>query len=191
LSTIVFCVTSAVKLFGSLPVDGKNNLLVDEPTTYLRWSHHPVLSHPFFGSQTCFDICSRVQHSQKQSALLVANGPTSQQKSWFGWEVQKNIVPKLTHNICLLQSLLTSNCDFRAIIHEDKSNTTSLLHALDNNMLILDANQDLIINRLDTLAVQNAAILCIPPHPYHPSKITDDITGITLPYYAFSLFSLI
>ncbi len=52
LSAIVFRVTSAVKLLGSLPVDDKNNLLVDEPAIYLRWSHHPVLSHPFFGSQT-------------------------------------------------------------------------------------------------------------------------------------------
>jgi hypothetical protein len=33
------------------------------------------------------------------------------------------------------------------------------LHALDHNIHILDANQDLIINRLDTLAVQNAAIM--------------------------------
>jgi hypothetical protein len=130
----------------------------------------------------------------------VANDPTSQQKSWFGREGQKNIVPKLTHNICLLQSLLTSNREFRAIIHEDKSNTTSLLHALDHNIHIHDANQDLIINRLDTLAVQNAAnmshfsittALCIPPHPYHPSKITDKVAGIPLPYYASSLFSLI
>jgi hypothetical protein len=73
--------------------------------------------------------------------------------------VQKNIVPKLTHNIRLLQSLLTSNRAFRAVIHEDKTNMTSLLHALDHNIHILDANQDMIINRLDTLAVQNAAIM--------------------------------
>jgi hypothetical protein len=32
-------------------------------------------------------------------------------------------------------------------------------HALDHNIHILDANQDLIISRLDTLAVQNAAIM--------------------------------
>jgi hypothetical protein len=88
--------------------------------------------------------------------------------------VQKNIVPKLTHNICLLQSLLTSNREFRAIIHEDKSNTTSLLHALDCNIHILDANQDLIINRLDSLAVQNAAIMS------HFS-ITTDQHSVSLP----------
>jgi hypothetical protein len=117
LSAIVFRVTRAVKLLASLPVDDKNNLLVDEPAIYLCWSHHPVLSQPFFGSQTFFDICFQVQHSQKQSALLVANNPTSQQKSWFGREGQKNIVPKLTHNIGLLQSLLTSNREFRAAIH--------------------------------------------------------------------------
>jgi hypothetical protein len=111
LSAIVFRVTSVVTLLASLPVDDKNNLLVDGLAIYLRWSHHPILSHPFFGSQTFFDICSRVQHSQKQSTLLVANDPTSQRKSWFGREVQKNIVSKLTHNIGLLQSLLTSNRD--------------------------------------------------------------------------------
>jgi hypothetical protein len=89
-------------------------------------------------------------------------------------EVQKNIVPKLTHNIRLLQSLLTSKREFRAIIHEDKSNMTSLLHALDHNIHILDANQDLVINRLDTLAVQNAAIMS------HFS-ITTDQHSVSLP----------
>jgi hypothetical protein len=34
----------------------------------------PFYPFPFFVSQTFFDICcSRVQHSQKQSALLLAN----------------------------------------------------------------------------------------------------------------------
>jgi hypothetical protein len=36
LPAIVFRVTSAVKLLASLPVDDKNNLLVDEPAIHLR-----------------------------------------------------------------------------------------------------------------------------------------------------------
>jgi hypothetical protein len=176
LSAIVFRVTSAVKLLASLPVDDKNNLLVDEPAIYLRWSHHPVLSLPFFRSQTFFDICSRVQHSQKQSALLLANDPTSEQKSWFGREVQKNIVPKLTHNIRLLQSIITSNREFRSVIHQDKTNTISLLHNLDHNIHTLDGNHDMIITRLDTLAAQNAAIMShfsiTADHSLSPSTLT-------------------
>jgi hypothetical protein len=107
----------------------------------------------------------------------VAYDPTSQQTGWFGREVQKNIVPKLTHNIRLLQSLLTSDREFRAAIHDDKTNTTSLFHALDHNIHILDANQDLIITRLDTLAIQNAAIMShfsitMDQHPVSPPTPT-------------------
>jgi hypothetical protein len=143
----------------SLPVDDKNNLLVDSPAIYLWWSHHPVRYLPFFVSQTFFDICLRVQYIQKQSALLLANNLSAQQKSWFGGEVQKNIVPKLTHNTRLLQSIITGTREFREAIHQENSTVISLLHTLDHNIHYLDESQDIIITRLDTLAAQNAAIM--------------------------------
>jgi hypothetical protein len=52
LLAVGFHVSSTVKLLALLPVDDKNNLLVDSPAIYLWWSHHPVLSLPFFVSQT-------------------------------------------------------------------------------------------------------------------------------------------
>jgi hypothetical protein len=89
----------------------------------------------------------------------LANHPSAQQKSWFGQEVQKNIVPKLTHDTRLLQSIITGNREFREATHQGNSTVFSLLHTLDHNINSLDESQETIITRLDTLAAQNAAIM--------------------------------
>jgi hypothetical protein len=140
----------------------------------------PFYPFPFL-SHKPFDICLRVQHSQKQSALLLANNdPSAQQKSWFGREVQKNIVAKLIHNIHLLQSIITGNRKFRQAIRQENSTVISLLHTLDHNIHSLDESQDIIITRLDTLAAQNATIMShlsitldhtlFPPTPSTPPQ---------------------
>jgi hypothetical protein len=133
---------------------------------YQRWSRHLVLTIPFFGFQTFLDICSQVQQSQKQAALLLDNDPSVEQKSRFGWEVKKNmIVSKLTHNICLLQALITRHREFNEAIHQDNDIAISLLHTLDHNIHTLDQSQEMILSRLDTLAAQNAAIMSTCPLP--------------------------
>jgi hypothetical protein len=198
LLAIVFRVTSAVKRMAPLPVDGRNNLVFDEPAIHLRWSHYPVLSLPFFVSQTFFDIYSPVQHSQKQSALLLANVPSAQQKSW---EVQKNLALELTHNICLLHSIITSNHEFREAIHQENTTVLSLLHTLDHNIYTLDESQEMTITRLDTLAAQNAAIMShlsitldhtlSPTLASRPPKFQMKLQVPLIPCHAFSLLSII
>jgi hypothetical protein len=97
---------------------------------------------PFYLFPFCltniFDICLQVQHSQKQSALLLANHPFAQHKSWFGQEVQKNIVSKFTHNTHLLQSIITGNCEFCEATYHGNSTVIALLHTLDHNIHSLD-----------------------------------------------------
>jgi hypothetical protein len=75
---------------------------------------------------------------------------------------------------------------------------TSLLHALDHNIHIIDANQELIITRLDNLAVQNAAIMShfsitaekhsiSPPTPATPPKFLMKLQVSPLPVTPFPL----
>ena len=73
--------------------------------------------------------------------------------------MQKNIVPKLTHDTRLLQSIITGNREFREATHHGNSTAISLLHTLDHKIQSLDESQATIITRLDTLAAQNAAIM--------------------------------
>jgi hypothetical protein len=185
LLAIRFRIISAVKMLASLPLDDKNNLLVSDDPIYQRWSHHPVLKLPFFGSPTFFDICTRVQNSQKQSALLLDNEPSAQHKSWFGREVQKDIVPKLTHNIRLIQSLITGQRDLRQEVVLANSTLATAVHNIHS---LDETNESILIclgcltSQIATVTAQNNALLShfslsplettIQPTPTTPTKPT-------------------
>jgi hypothetical protein len=147
LLAIRFRIISAVKLLASLPLDDKNNLLVSDPPIYQRWSSHPVSQLAFFKSPAFFDICTRVQNSQKQAAVLLDNEPSAQHKSWYGREVQQYIAPKLTHNVRLLQSVITGQRD----LHQE-------VQTVSHNIHILDQNNDAIMSHLDHLTAQVATL---------------------------------
>jgi hypothetical protein len=152
LLAILFRITSAVKLLASFPLDDKNNLLLNQQPIYKRWCKHPVTSLPFFRSTIFFDICTRVQQSQKQSALYLENEPTAQHKSWFGVEVQKNVLPKLNHNIRLSQSLITGQREFRDQVLREIASACSSLDTLNHNVHAVDST-------IDSIWAQNALII--------------------------------
>jgi hypothetical protein len=154
LLAIRFRIISAVKLLASLPLNDKNNLQPDELPIYQRWAHHPVVKLPFFGSQTFFDICTRVQNNQKQAAHLSDNEPSAQHKSWFGREVHQHIVPKLSHNIRLIQSLITGQRELRVEVLASNSR----LQTVDHNMHSIDETNETVLSRLDVLTSQVATV---------------------------------
>jgi hypothetical protein len=96
----------AVKMLASLPMNDRNDLLIEELPIYKRWNSHPVRFLIFFEGEVFGSICHRVQTAQKAEHYNIVEELSPQQQNFIQREFSK-ITPKLQVGTRLSQSILS------------------------------------------------------------------------------------